>query len=405
MKKLIRSIGQNWQKLGLAALAVVPLLVFFTFRLTTLTEGVSASELAIIQPVLDKSIHILDVLRTGVLLPYNLILFGLQFVAQPETAVALLRGVSVLLSLLAVLSFYRIARWQHSLASAAIGTVSFMTSAWLLVVGRTVSADIMLVAPIFLLALCVGMYKDQRKSSLLSIAILAPLVLYIPGMVWLLIPVYLLLSSSFSRQIRAVSPAFMLWFMGIGGIFLVPALVSFVWPPEGVTTLSTLRSFAGLPEVFPPILELPGNLLDVLKNLFFSGSSDPSLYIDKAPLVSFFVAITFILGLYKMIRTFTLDRSRITIAWLVIGSILTAIGGVSITLLLVPVFLASLEGIRFLFDEWFRVFPRNVFAKTVGVGLISVVVATSASYQLVSYFVAWPKTQSVKNTFNISVEK
>lgn len=404
MKKILRDIKQNWQQLALAALAVVPLFILFSFHLTTLTQGVSPAELSIIQPVLDQSITLVDVLRTGVLLPYNLILFGLQFIAEPNTVVPLLRGVGVVLSIIAVLGFYRIARWQHSPSSAVIGTVSFATSAWLLVVGRTASAEILFLAPLYLLAICVGMYKDQRKHSLMMIAFLAPLTLYIPGMVWLLVPTYLLLSRSFSRQIRAVSPAFMLWFIGLSSLFLLPLITSLVWPPEGGSILNTLRAYGGLPEVFPALSDLPARLLDVFRHLFFIGSGDPSLYVDKAPLLSYFVVITFLLGIYKLIRNLALDRSRIVLSWTAVGVILTALGEVSITILLVPIFLASLEGVRYLFDEWFRVFPRNTVAKTLGVGLISLVVLASAGYQLVSYFVAWPKTSSVENSYNITIE-
>lgn len=405
MKQFIKEIKDNWKQVTLAALVAVPLFVFFAYKLTSLTPGVSGSELNIIQNVLDQHVSLLDAFRNALWLPYNAILFGLQYVADTNNVIALLRGVGVVFAILSVLGMFKVLRYQHSLIVAILGTISFATSTSLLIVSRVISPEILYLLPIIVLSLWVDCYKERNNATTLAIALLIPLLLYIPGMVWLLLALAIVSNRTISRTIRYVSPGYVMSLFGIAAVLISPLVLSLVWPAEGTSALSILRNIGGLPEVFPEWSSLATNALELIRNLFFIGSGEAMHFVGNAPLVSFFVGITFFIGVIDSIHKISLDRSKLLLSWLLVGSVLVILGGVTIAFLIIPVFLASAYGIRYFFDEWFRVFPKNPLAKTVGLSLASIVLAISVVYQFMSYYIAWPKTQSVKNTFNQSIEE
>ena len=87
---------------------------------------------------------------------------------------------------------------------------------------------------------------------------------------------------------------------------------------------------------------------------------------------------------------------------LIVGSILVSLGGaVSISILMPFIYVLVAAGIGLLLDRWQKVFPRNVIAQAVGVGLVSLAVIAVSWYGLRHYFVAWPNAPATKQVFTI----
>ncbi len=67
----------------------------------------------------------------------------------------------------------------------------------------------------------------------------------------------------------------------------------------------------------------------------------------------------------------------------VFGVILGALGEVTIGVVLLLPFVYSViaAGISFILDEWYRVFPKNPFARSFALLLVTAVILTSIYYQ------------------------
>ncbi len=77
--------------------------------------------------------------------------------------------------------------------------------------------------------------------------------------------------------------------------------------------------------------------------------------------------------------------------------ILIGLGQVATLGLLIPVlYIVMANGIAYMLQSWFTVFPRNPVARTLGVVLLTIVVVVSCSYQLQRYFIAWPAAEATK---------
>jgi hypothetical protein len=70
-------------------------------------------------------------------------------------------------------------------------------------------------------------------------------------------------------------------------------------------------------------------------------------------------------------------------------------------ILMLPfVYLIVAAGIGFMLQQWFRVFPRNPIARTLGASLITIAVISSSGYNLTHYFIAWAKAPETQSTFS-----
>lgn len=400
MKRIKLTISDNWKPFAVISAVIAATIGIFIFRLTTLTQGVSEHELFYIQKVADNNVVALDVIRSAAWMPYNAVLLGLQFITNDSNVVFAVRGISVALGLIAVAAMYRLLKWWHSPRIAIIGTALFAFSTWMLMISRLATPDILYIMPIILMAGWLGTRNGHRALGMSVTMFSAAICLYIPGLIWVIIPALLLQRKAFLRQLRALSPGLMFSLMGITILLCVPLLVALSWPSNGITSLEAARGIMAIPSTAPDLSLVLKNLWETVIHLFISGGNDPALYVGKAPLVSFAVTIFFGLGLYDTIRHIRLDRSKILLISLVVGLILVSLGTITITVLLPVVFLIAISGIRHLLSDWLRIFPRNPVARTVGIAVVSVIVGLAVAYQLFAYFVAWPHTPATKAAFN-----
>jgi uncharacterized membrane protein (DUF485 family) len=68
--------------------------------------------------------------------------------------------------------------------------------------------------------------------------------------------------------------------------------------------------------------------------------------------------------------------------------------------MLVPVvYLILTTGIAYMLHDWFKVFPNNPIARSVGIGVIAVAILLTSVYQTRSYFVAWRYSTETRQAF------
>lgn len=366
---------------------VVAALLFF--KLGPLTNGLAEAEIASKNSALSLS----NILNNPIYAPYKFLQYLLlKFDLQ---SIWTLRSISALIGGGAIGVFYLILKQWHTKRISILGTLLFATSAWTLHVSRVATPDVMQFMLLGLLATGLWMLHTKRQGAVLLLGGLVSVAcLYVPGLIWFVLP-----SVIWQRQ-RIDHLMWEISWQKLGLIILVllagisPLVYGLVSHPE------LLTAWLGFPAQFPSPDQYLKNVLSVPLHLLISGPSNSLLWLGSAPVLDIFAGILALLGAYNYYLQRTLDRSRMFVAIIAVGTALIALGGLtSLTLIMPFIYLLVASGITLLLQQWFTVFPRNPLAKWAAVTMVSAAVGLTIFYQLSSYFIAWPQAPTTKQTF------
>jgi hypothetical protein len=272
----------------------------------------------------------------------------------------------------------------------------FATGAWTLHVSRLASFDVLYLCALpTLLLMNVALQRRPNKAyAVYGNILLWGLLLYIPGMVWLLI-----INAYFQRKaILNGWRHFKRWWQ-----HLLYLLAGAIWLPLLVQNLrqsGALRLWLGLPADLAPPLTLLKHFVAVFVHLFIRGPQYPTLWLGKAPILDIFTLSMCLIGLYFYIKHWRASRSRLLGSFLLVGAILVALGGpVSLSLLVPLLYIVTATGITYLIQEWLQVFPVNPLARGLGIGLVALALVLACTYNLRAYFIAWPHNEVTRTVF------
>lgn len=322
---------------------------------------------------------------------------GLQFLLQhfKHHGPLAMRSVSTMFAILVVLCFYYVLLQWYTKRIAVIGTLLLLTSSWFLHISRLSTTEIMFTMLFVLFATGVWLQQSRtNRSAVFVSALVATFLLYIPAMIWFVLPVVIWqrrrIAGAFERL--AVWQIIVIVFLG-GGLLL----------PLGwalITQAGLYKSWLGLPEHWLTLSQMGKNLLHIPGQLFWRGPADPAKWLGRLPLIDWLGIVMLAVGLYAYWFKLHLDRTWFLIYIAVVGSILITIGGpVTIAILLPFVYLVIASGVALMLQQWFTIFPRNPFARSLGTTLLIIAVAASCFYNLTNYFVAWPHAPATKAAF------
>jgi hypothetical protein len=106
-----------------------------------------------------------------------------------------------------------------------------------------------------------------------------------------------------------------------------------------------------------------------------------------------------LIGIYFYVRHIRNQRAQLLGIFALIGSLLVALLGAPAMSYIVPVaYLVVGTGLTYFLRRWLLVFPRNPIARSIGIGLVCLVVVVASVYHITSYFIAWrysPATTAV----------
>jgi hypothetical protein len=386
-------VPKNWRILGMLGLAVVVALSFMLYRLGSLTGGLSDDEVR--QQLFASSWH--NIAHNPLNAPLTVLewLFLAIFSHHGQTVT---RIPSVLFGLLALASFAYVLRRWYGVRTAFFGTVLFGFSSWFLHVSRFAGPEVLyLWAMPMLLATHIAWERHRKRviATFLAVAILA-ILLYIPGMLWL---VLLSLGLQAHHLIGGWRQLKRHWQQ----ICLVALFVAILLPLAAALakTPSLVQQWLGLPQTFSNPGEVPHRFVQTLSFLVWRGPQQPQLWLDRLPVLDVFSALMGILGLIFYGKHLTAPRTRLLASLYVIGAIFFALGGsVSFSILIPIVYLIITAGVGYLLHEWLRVFPRNPLARSIGFGLLGLAIAMACFYNVRSYYTAWPHSPTTGPTFH-----
>jgi hypothetical protein len=282
--------------------------------------------------------------------------------------------------------------------SAIYGTVLFGLSSWFLHVSRYGGIDVLyLWALPTLIAVFIAWdrHHELKKAGFIALAALG-IILYVPGLVWLVLACLLLQSHVLRDSWQSMERTG--WRLLL---ILFPLLVVAPLAFALVRDSSLVLTWLGLPHHFGTPLHMVRGLAHSVSFFVFRGPATPEVWLTRAPILSFFAMVMAVLGFLFYAKHFRAPRTRLLFACFIIGAVLFAVGGpVTISILVPIVYLFVAAGFGYLLHEWLHVFPRNPLARSVGFGLLAVAVALTCIYELKAYYIVWPHNQATESAFH-----
>jgi hypothetical protein len=393
MKLLTRTrsfLATYWQPLALYAGLVLLFGGLLWLRLGTLPHGYAPGELA----AQSAGGNLRDLLNHPLNAPYSLLVHGLMRLFGHD--LFWLRAASTALGVLTLTIFYWLVHYWHGQRAAVLGTILFGCSAWFLHTARLGTPDVLQFLLLALVAASVWLKHSKKALPVLACFGLSAVLMYVPGMIWpvaaLVLWQWRTIDRIFKRHLLIVS---------LGALVWLALLAPLGWAIYKNPMMA--KELAGLPaQGWPQPLMVLRHLLDVPLNLFLRGPLSPEHWLARLAVLDAFCMAMLGLGGYLYFRYPRLHRTRLVAGVLILSIVLVALGGdVTLTVVIPFIYILVATGTGFLLDRWFVVFPRNVIAQSVGVGLVSIAVLASCWYNLRHYYVAWPNASATRVLFVI----
>lgn len=380
-KRVSRLVGTFWRQIAIGVAVVVSVVGVLWYQLGTLVPFMSIPELAARADA--NSIH--KIIDNPLFLPHKLLQYTL--LRFDYTGAFWMRSVSALVGVFILITFYRILRSWYSQRIALIGSFLLLTSAWFLHFARSGTPLIMFGCSIGLLWVGIRIRSHQapRIRTVLAGIIIMLSCLYVPGLVWLILPFIVwqrkVLWHEFSKLPKLLAAVVVLGAL----VALTPLVYSFVKDPD------LIRQWLLIPNAFEPRVWL-GNTWRMPFWFTLRGPTNPVFWLGHVPLLNSLSVVMFVLGVFVFYHFRLLDRVRATTAIIFVSCALAIFNGfVALTIGLPLFFIVISAGIALLLQQWFTVFPRNPLARTVGVTMVVCIVALAGYYNMRHYFIAWPR--------------
>lgn len=388
MKKVGNWFAASWIGLLLSVLVIAGLAGLLLFNIGDLVPALSKNEVA----QASSSSSVKNIIKNPLGLPHKVPQLVVQKVRPSPAA---LRSVSALIGLFTIGCFYYVLKNWYSRRVASMGALLFATSAWFLHSART-GTDASMYLLLFVAVACVLWLQRTKGSipSVLASALLVIALLYIPGMIWIVVPVALWQISRVGDILEGQNAGL----LTLLSLVILAALAPIGWAMYLDHDL--IKTYFGLPQTFPEPIQVLKNIANIPVQLFVRGPDSPESWLGRIPLLTLFSSVMFVVGLYAYFVKRRLDRTKFIAFVLVAGTILAGLGGpVSLAIILPFVYLVAVGGVAFMLQRWFVVFPRNPFARATGTLLMTAAILLASFNGISHYFIAWPNTPITKQVF------
>jgi len=300
-------------------------------------------------------------------------LFGISVltVKLPSLILALLSAIGLILLL---------RRWFTPNIAVLASLIAVATGQFLYIAQSGTPSILYIFWPVTLLLLGTYITRAEKHRFIWKIlfTIGAALSLYTPLGVYPLIAVGL--AVVFHPHLRAIIRRLKRHrLFTVGAIFAV-LIAPLVWLIAQQPSLATTL-LIGTPPQWPP--EFTSNALTLLQQYFFFWSPGASEFMT--PVFGLGAALLITIGLYRLILTRETTRSYLIIFWTVCIAPVLLINPQFTSVTFTPSVLMMAAGLTSLISYWYRLFPRNPYARVTGLVPIIVLVAALISTGLVRY--------------------
>lgn len=275
---------------------------------------------------------------------------------------------SLILGLLSAVGMLILLRTWFRRNVAVLTTILVITTGQFLFVAQSGTQGIVYIFwSIWLLVSAIMISRQARGGDLWKIILsgIIALSLYTPLSVYIIAALVsaTILHPHLRFLIRRI-PKTKLLVAGLCALILLTPLAYFIWlePSIGLTLL-------GVPQQWP---DFQANAIQLLRQYldFLSPSSGTVM----TPVYGLGSMILILLGIIRLATTKYTARSYITVAWIILLVPVLVINPNFVSITFVPVILLMAMGISTLMSNWYRLFPRNPYARLAGLIPLSVLI-------------------------------
>lgn len=362
------------------ALYSLLLVALLTISIGTIPRGLSEPEMASAAQSATSSINGL-LFQSALDAPYKL-LQKLSLWAFEITPVAI-KLPSILLALLSGVALALMLRRWFRINVAVLSGILIATSTPFLVMGRTGTSAIMAIfwLSIILLAATKMLHgKRHQYFWKLLCFIAAALSLYTPLMTYPLLALLIagMLHPHVRYMLRKVSPLKFAGTIALCAILLAPLIWSVIQTPSiGLQLL-------GVPNEIPSWGQILANIQQVA--LAFFGFTTVTTNTLVYPLFSAASLAIIVLGLLRTVVDGFSARSYLIIIWLVLVSPIVILNPETIMVYFMPIVLLIAIGIETLIREWYRLFPKNPYARVAALIPLTILLVSISASNISRYF-------------------
>lgn len=397
LKKIKKRVSKKIKLLNIG----VPLLIVGGFAMTLLSyrlfslptdvantqEVISYQQSSSFRTVVDSGpIHLMPKLS-------NLALHA--FTANPLAG----RITSVVIGFVAIISFFLVCRSLFGERLSVAASILFTSSTFFLALVRSGEPYSNFLSLFILFAFTLLVFrKNQTDWLLVPLSLLFLWLITTPGGIFVVATMIGLKIKWLVRKIKESSKVSLITsilLLVIGAALLIYSGL------QASSTKLIIKELVGVP-VHLDIYDSIKNLYYIPKAIlygFFPG--DWQYWLGGQPILDALSSFLFIFGVYHILRTPKLQR---------FSSLLTIFGVVSIWIafsdnmlhiitLLPFIYLVIGFGLQAVVFEWRKIFPKNVLARSIGLGVIGIVLLIGIWFQSFRYFIVQPKTPEVKNSY------
>lgn len=276
---------------------------------------------------------------------------------------------SLLLGALSVFGVFLLLRLWFRRNVAVLTAIIVITTGQFLFVAQNGTPSIVYIFWSVWLLVCAMMISRRAKHTIywkMALFGIAALSLYTPLSPYILLALAsaIVLHPHLRYLIRHLSKAKIAAGFVVALILITPLAYAIIRQPSiGLTLL-------GIPSEQPDLKE---NILQLLRQ--YLDFVSPSSGIIMTPIYSLGTVILIALGIVQLVTTKYTARSYVITAWIVLLAPVLLINPGYVSITFVPVMLLIAMGISMLLTNWYRLFPRNPYARLAGLLPLTILIA------------------------------
>lgn len=302
---------------------------------------------------------------------------------------------SLLLGLVAAVGLILLLRRWFRPNIAVLASLIAVTTGQFLFIAQSGTPSILYIFwPVVLLMLGTQITRVKRFQLLWKIlfGIAVAASLYTPLSIYVLFAITLtiVLHPHLRNAVRRLNKLKVAGVATLAGIIVTPLALAIIDQPSlGLTLL-------GAPATWPP--DLIANLLTQLRQYFIFWA--PSATTLLTPVFGLGSILLILLGLYRLIETRETTRSYLIITWILSLVPVLLLNPAMTSIVFIPAVLLLAAGLTSLIDYWYRLFPRNPYARIAGLIPLIVLVATLIGSGIDRYVYGYHYSPAISSNFS-----
>lgn len=184
------------------------------------------------------------------------------------------------------------------------------------------------------------------------------------------------------------------------GLFIfIPMLVPLGWGLYKDPSQAWL--LFGLSSQLPTVHQFITNLSETLKALVWRAPELPELRLANLPVLGIGTIALMVAGIYRCIRDWRAMRTQFVLVNILLIVLIVSLNpyNKNYAVLIMPIYLLVATGVTVLFREWYKLFPRNPYARSFALVPIIIFLGLLVSYSYQRYFIAWARTDQTYQVY------